>query len=62
MIGGAAGMAACLLIIGGCLSHAPMGTVSTEAIVATVFIFGYNAAFAIGWLGTTWVCYPCYFS
>lgn len=53
MMFGAAGLAVSLCIIGGSLSS---GT-KKGAIAATVFIFVYDTAFAIGWLGVTWL-YP----
>lgn len=56
MMFGAAGLAISLVIIGGCLSGATQ-TNKKPAIAATVFIFVYDTAFAIGWLGVTWL-YP----
>ena len=56
MIFGAAGLALSLLIIGASLSQAT-DTNRKPAIAATVFIFVYDTAFAIGWLGVTWL-YP----
>lgn len=54
MMFGAASMALSLLIIGVALSQSTMQD-KTGAYVATVFIFVYNTAFALGWLGVTWV-------
>ncbi|KAK3651592.1 hypothetical protein LTR56_004321 [Elasticomyces elasticus] len=56
MMGGAAGMAISLLVIGVSLSQAT-DTYRKPAIAATVFIFVYNTCFAVGWLGVTWL-YP----
>lgn len=56
MMFGAAGLALSLLVIGACLSQATNGN-RKPAIAATVFIFVYDTAFAIGWLGVTWL-YP----
>lgn len=56
MMWGAAGMAACLLVIGVSLSQSRPGY-RAPALVATVFIFIYDAFFALGWLGVTWL-YP----
>ena len=54
MIWGAVGLALSMLVIGTSLSFASE-TNKTPAIIATVFIFVYDTAFAIGWLGVTWV-------
>lgn len=56
MMWGAAGLALSLLVIGVSLSEATDAN-RKPAIVATVFIFVYDTAFAIGWLGITWL-YP----
>ena len=55
MMWGAVGLAVSMAVIGGSLSAATPEN-KTPAIVATVFIFVYDTAFAIGWLGVTWVC------
>lgn len=49
-------MGVCLMVVGVCLSQTTP-TYKAPAYVATVFIFLYNTAFAIGWLGVTWL-YP----
>lgn len=54
MIWGAVGLAISMAVIGGSLSTATPEN-KKPAIVATVFIFVYDTAFAIGWLGVTWV-------
>ena len=56
MMFGAGGLALSLLIIGASLSQATDSN-RKPAIAATVFIFVYDTAFAIGWLGVTWL-YP----
>lgn len=57
MMFGAAGMALCLAVIGGCLAYSTPGGSRGPALAATVFIFIYDTFFAIGWLGIGWL-YP----
>lgn len=63
MLFGAFGMMASMAILAGSTSTgtttpegAPQLT-TTYGVVATVFLFGFNTFFAIGWLGMTWL-YP----
>lgn len=53
MLFGAFGQAVCMAVLAGTTSK-----LSTSlGIAATVFLFGFNTCFAVGWLGMTWL-YP----
>ncbi|KAI7352752.1 general substrate transporter [Hortaea werneckii] len=63
MIAGAFGMMASMAILAGASSTATINRFNAPVldtsfgVVATVFLFGFNTCFAIGWLGMTWL-YP----
>lgn len=60
---GAFGMMASMAILAGASSTATINEYNAPVlatsfgVVATVFLFGFNTCFAIGWLGMTWL-YP----
>merc|ERR1712084_201342 len=63
MLFGAFGMMASMAILSGSSSTATINEFNAPVletsygVVATVFLFGFNTFFAIGWLGMTWL-YP----
>lgn len=63
MLFGAFGMMASMAILSGSSSTATINEFgapvleTSYGVVATVFLFGFNTMFAIGWLGMTWL-YP----